>query len=993
MSFELVGIRLEADNAAAYFGDMAKGSKATDAFSAATAAAAAQVNVFDDSMRKAKIETLTDKLDSQQKKLKILEQELAEASKKYGEGSVQAQKKALAVDDLSKAIVQTEKKIESENATLGREKAAFDAAAHAASTSVPEVEKLGDATKQAGDDFDAAAHAASTSVPEVEKLGTATKQAGDNAEQSGPKWKTLSEIATGALRRIGEIAIDAFAQAGQAAIGFFTDSISVAGDFESGMNKFAAVAGGALDDAGLSLKDFRDQFIQIGKELPVSTQEVQQAAIEMVKGGIEPATIAAGGLRQVIQFAAAADLDLEEASTIAAKALGGWVDMAASAQEKADFLAHSTDLLSKAANASTVNVDDLALGLYNVQGTAKLAGVSFDETVTALAELAPSFASSADAGTSFKAFLSRLQPTTKPAIAAMKGLGLYTDKAGSAFYDAQGNFIGMEKVSGLLKDATKDLTEAQRSQVLQTIFGQDAIRVAAVLSEKGAEGYDAMTAALAKQNSVAEMAKQKQAGFNTALDNFKGSVEALQITIGSYLLPILTTLFNDYLAPGINILTDLAGALFGDEDAFNRLSPTMQSVVAWIGQLFSGTGGLSGIWTNTLLPAIQSAGAYFQENIVPILENLASIVFPLLGSGLQVLSGLWSNVLWPALKTVWDIFDTLIVPILKDVTEWLAENLPPAVQKLADFLTNTLFPAIHDVWDFIDVNLIPILKDVVKWLEENIPPAIQTAANFWNNTLWPALNKVWGFISTYVIPIFNSIINTVFPQVNEKTNAVAVLWNETLWPALKKIWAIIEEHIIPLFKAIARVLGAVVKKAIEEFTEKLNLAWEGLKKVSTFVVEHVLPDWENVKKGLEIVSKFIEKTIGPAITTFTNDVLKSWSEWFGKVGDGIQIVVNWLNALADAINSLPDMPDAMKGNSPPPMAKWMYEIGSQSAYAANAMSAVGSSIRGVPATPMAIMAAGSNTSTYNNQRSVNLNYHTTYAPPTSTSLAIANALA
>lgn len=400
-----------------------------------------------------------------------------------------------------------------------------------------------------------------------------------------------SQIMIGALRQVGTIAVDAFMRAGRAAVGFVSDSISAAGDFESGMNRFSAVAGQALQESGLSLQQFRDQFIQIGKELPVSTSEVQQAAIEMVKGGIEPATIAAGGLRQVIQFAAAADLDLEKASTIAAKALGGWVDQAADAKTKADFLVHSTDLLAKAANASTVNVDDLALGLYNVQGTAKLAGVSFDETVTALAQLAPSFSSSADAGTSFKAFLSRLQPSTKPAIAAMQGLGLYTEQAGSKFYDASGNFIGMKKASALLQDSLKGLTDAQRASILQTIFGQDAIRVAAVLSEQGATGYNNMAAALEKQNSVAEMARQKQQGFNTALDNAKGSMEALQITVGTKVLPILTGLLNSTIAPGINILTDLIETGRVTDQTFAGLSPTMQAVTTAMQGAFGAISG------------------------------------------------------------------------------------------------------------------------------------------------------------------------------------------------------------------------------------------------------------------------------------------------------------------------------------------------------------------------------------------------------------------
>ena len=80
------------------------------------------------------------------------------------------------------------------------------------------------------------------------------------------------------------------------------------------MNEFAAAAGGSLDQAGLSVGQFQDLFLQLGAELPVSTTEVQQAAIALVKGGIDPAILASGGLRDTLLFASAAAIWLEDAA-------------------------------------------------------------------------------------------------------------------------------------------------------------------------------------------------------------------------------------------------------------------------------------------------------------------------------------------------------------------------------------------------------------------------------------------------------------------------------------------------------------------------------------------------------------------------------------------------------------------------------------------------------------------------------------------------------
>src|SRR5262245_22826375 len=205
-------------------------------------------------------------------------------------------------------------------------------------------------------------------VSDVGKANQAVSGFGEQGAKSGNTFaKGFSEVTIGALRQVGAALVDFGIQGAKALGGFLTDSISKAGDFQQGMLEFQAVAGKDVDTQGL--EKFHDLFIQLGKDLPVSTSEVQQAAIEMVKGGIDPATVAAGGLRQNIQFAAAAmSGDLAAAAEVSAKILGGWTSQSASAADKAAFLTSATDLLTKAANASSVDVHELSLGIFNAQG-------------------------------------------------------------------------------------------------------------------------------------------------------------------------------------------------------------------------------------------------------------------------------------------------------------------------------------------------------------------------------------------------------------------------------------------------------------------------------------------------------------------------------------------------------------------------------------------------------------------------------------------------
>jgi TP901 family phage tail tape measure protein len=414
-------------------------------------------------------------------------------------------------------------------------------------------------------------------IAALDKAEKAERALGEGAEKGAKGLNALGQASIGAARQIGTLLTNAAADAGRAILQWGADGVRAASGFEDGMNNFASVVGGSLEGSGETLESFKEQFLELGREMPVSTAEVQQAAIEMAKGGIEPATIAAGGLRQTLQFAGAAGLELADAATIAAKTVAGWSAANATGEEKAILLAHATDLLSRAANASTVEVDELALGLYNAQGAARNSGITLDETVTTLAAVAKGFATSAEAGNSFKNFIARIQPTTAPATEAFRELGLLTREGNSAFYDSKGAFIGMSKASALLQKATKDLTAAEKSRLMTAAFQQDAMGVAAQLAELGAEGYDAMTESLTKQMGVAAQAHLKQQGFNTAVDNLSGSLEALQITVFTKVLPAFTGIVQ-MVAGGVNAITEYAAATMEGNTALSTIAGTVSTL-------------------------------------------------------------------------------------------------------------------------------------------------------------------------------------------------------------------------------------------------------------------------------------------------------------------------------------------------------------------------------------------------------------------------------
>ncbi len=589
----------------------------------------------------------------------------------------------------------------------------------------------------------------------------------DSAEKSFRRIDVMSEIVIGALRRVGEIAVNALLEAGKATADFLGDSVTLAGNFESTLNRFAAVTGDSLAAAGMDVEQFSDLFLEMGAVTQYSAQEAAEAAVNLAKGGIDPATIAAGGLAAALSLAAAGELDLAAAAEITAKQLGVWASTGITAADVADRMA-------QAANASTVDVDELALGLAQVGGVAKITGLSFDETTQAMALLAPGFSSASDAGTSFKMFLSGLVPTTEKAKDAMADLGLATSDGQSVFFDAQGNFIGMAEAAGLLAAATADLSEEETQLALKTIFGQDAIRAAALIAEQGAGGFNAMGEAMNAAGGAAEQAALRNQGYNFALEEMRGSMETLQIVLGGALLPLLTEFIQEHITPGINSLMGFAQAVLESETP-------MATLIAKIDELIPGFRGfidtlvniptrvteISDAFQNDFAPEIQLAKDVFETAMIVIESIVTSVVDAVMGaideftSNLSGNSTTWSG-LMRAFEGLWLAIEPIIGGILATLGALFLVFLGVATGVFTGIL-NAIEPFLAGLTialDFITVALTGV-KEFVMGFVDLIVALFQGNAD----GVLDAFKRMGTGVITYIIGIVGTVLALVGTMV------------------------------------------------------------------------------------------------------------------------------------------------------------------------------------------------------------------------------------
>lgn len=353
-------------------------------------------------------------------------------------------------------------------------------------------------------------------------------------------------------------------------------AIKTGADFERTMNSMAAVAG----VPGPQLVKLRQLAMDLGAATVFSANEAGQAMLELSKSGVSTADIMGGALKNALDLASAGDLQLADAANITANAMNTF-----GLSGKQTRIA--VDALAGAANASSANVSDLALALSQVGAVAAMTGQSIQQTTAFLAAMADKGIRGSDAGTSLKTMLLQLQPVTKKQKETMNELGI-------SFVNANGTFMNLTQIAGVLQSRMSGLTDSQRQLALKTMFGTDAVRAATVAYELGSTGMQKMVDSTSKVGNASEVAAGKMKGLPGVIEQFKGSLETAALSASTKMAPSVE-----------RIMTALTGLL----NAFTALpGPVMTAIVAGaallavIGPLLVGFGMLL-----SALPAIGTA--------------------------------------------------------------------------------------------------------------------------------------------------------------------------------------------------------------------------------------------------------------------------------------------------------------------------------------------------------------------------------------------------
>ncbi len=714
------------------------------------------------------------------------------------------------------------------------------------------------------------------------------------------KLKASGGSTSTALKTVSTAALGA----GLAIAGGFAVAINAAADFEKGLSNIKAVTGATANE----MEALRKKALQLGADTKFSAGEAAQAMEELAKAGISTTDILNGAADATVALAAAGDIALPEAATIAANAMN---QFGLAAKE----LPKVADLIAGAANASAIDVHQFGFSLSQVGAVSHLAGISFRDTATAIALLGNAGIVGSDAGTSLKTTLQNLIPTTKTQIALARELGIITSDGANRFFDATGKAKSLAEISQVLQDATKNLTKEQKLAALSTLFGSDAIRAAAVLADNGAAGFNNMASAMDKVKA-ADVAATKMDNFKGSLEQLKGSLETLGIIVGSALLPRLRSVIDTF--------TKWA-------NAFSNLSPHTQKTIVTI----VGIAGAILIFVGVVGKIIVAINAF---RVAWVGLNLSFIATPI-GAIITAIVILIGVIIYLALKT--KFFETIwgaVWSFLKTIGAWFAGPFANFFVSLWNKIVS-IFTAIANffvsIWNFI-VGLFTFYFNIIKTIFNFFAPLVQavfglivsiirlafsiigaiiavgvalwkaliqpvldfiwgyiqfvlnTIVSAWNaawNFVSSVIQAVWGFIGPYVIAAVQAIYNFMVPIINAIVNFLTGAWNfikdtsTSVWNAISGFFVGLWNFIVGLFVgAVNRVIAIIngvktVVDRIRQFFDGLkNAASGGVGSLISFVAAipgRILSALGNlgsslVQKGRDLIQGFINGIAGMA---------------------------------------------------------------------------------------------------------------------------------
>lgn len=594
-------------------------------------------------------------------------------------------------------------------------------------------------------------------------------------------FKSALSQATKGLGTITKTVASATAAAAAAVGAMGIAAINTGREFEGAMSQVAAtmLIDKTTAEGQKAFETLENAARECGASTAFSASEAAEGLNYLALAGYD-AEKAAAALPTVLKLAGAGAMDLGHASDMVTDSMSA-LGIEATKTDLTQF----SDQLAQTASKANTNVAQLGEAILTVGGTAKGLAGGTTELNTALGILADNGLKGAEGGTHLRNIILSLQNPTDKAADALKGLGVDV-------YDAQGNMRGLNDVFKDLQGAMDGMSNAQKDNVLSTLFNKTDLTAANAMLANCTDRFDELSAAVENSAGACENMYAIQ------LDNLNGDIDILK----SGLSDLGISIYQDLNGP-LREMTQLATSMVGElSEAYK--SGGMEGMVGAVG-------GCMAEVVNTIAdyaPQVVSMG-------VDLLENFISGITDNSGA----LATAASEVITVFVEGLFTLVPQVIlagIDILTQFVQSMTAQLPQLISTGTQAIVNFVNGIIQRLPEVISTAL-TLVQTLVNSIGQNAPMLISAAIQLIGNLVLGIVSMLPQLLQMgiqLILSLAQGILSNL-PQILQMGVQIIISLVSGITQMLPMIIQGGIQLIISLIQGIIANLGNIVQAAVQ----------------------------------------------------------------------------------------------------------------------------------------------------------------------------------
>lgn len=594
-------------------------------------------------------------------------------------------------------------------------------------------------------------------------------------------FKNALSQATKGLGTITKTVASATAAAAAAVGAMGVAAINTGREFEGAMSQVAAtmLIDKTTAEGQKAFETLENAARECGASTAFSATEAAEALNYLALAGYD-ADKAATALPTVLKLAGAGAMDLAAASDMVTDSMSALGIEATEAN-----LTQFSDQLAQTASKANTSVAQLGEAILTVGGTAKGLAGGTTELNTALGILADNGLKGAEGGTHLRNIILSLQNPTDKAADALKKMGVDV-------YDAQGNMRGLNDVFKDLQGAMDGMSNAQKDNVLSTLFNKTDLTAANAMLANCTDRFDELSAAV--ENSVGACENM----YAIQLDNLNGDIDILK----SGLSDLGISIYKDLNGP-LREMTQLATSMVGElSEAYK--SGGMEGMVGAVG-------GCMAEVVDTIAdyaPQVVSMGVDLLENFISgITDNSGSLATAAADVITVFVEGLFTLVPQVILAGI-DIFTQFV----QSMTAQLPQLISTGTQSIVNFV-NGIIQRLPEVIS----TALTLVQTLVNSIGQNAPILISAAIQLIGNLVLGIASMLPQLLQMgiqLILSLAQGILSNL-PQILQMGVQIIISLVSGITQMLPMIIQGGIQLIISLIQGIIANLGNIVQAAVQ----------------------------------------------------------------------------------------------------------------------------------------------------------------------------------